>query len=141
MGRSCRAVSRAWTGTHKGCMSLVVWVQETTQEGKGETEGEATMKEWARWFYLSKSWIQTRNAYMSSKYGMCERCTRPAEIVHHKIWLTRHNINDPNITLNWNNLEALCRTCHAIEHEGLAPTANGLKFDEAGNIMLTPPIK
>ena len=39
------------------------------------------------------------------------------EIVHHKIELTPDNIDDPEITMNYNNLELLCRQCHAEVHD------------------------
>jgi len=56
--------------------------------------------------------------------------------VHHKIHLTPHNIDDPNITLSEDNLELLCRECHAIEHpEGEPVTASGLMFDSEGNLV------
>ena len=47
-----------------------------------------------------------------------------------------YNITDPNITLNWDNLEALCRTCHQNEHfiTGCV-TAKGVGFDEDGNLI------
>ena len=38
-------------------------------------------------------------------------------IVHHLIELDPVNINNPEITLNFNNLELLCRDCHAEVHE------------------------
>ena len=41
----------------------------------------------------------------------------PAEIVHHKIELTPDNIDNPLITLDFSNLEAVCRECHAQIHE------------------------
>lgn len=68
---------------------------------------------------------------MSSKNYVCERCGGVGEICHHKKYITQKNINDPNITLNFDNLECLCRDCHGKEH--------GLKgcltiFDEAGHI-------
>lgn len=52
---------------------------------------------------------------------MCENCLRsglysPGEIVHHKIELTPANVNKPEITLSWDNLELLCRRCHAEKH-------------------------
>lgn len=58
---------------------------------------------------------------MNSVNHLCERCLQnglvvPAEIVHHKIELTPININNPDITLNFNNLEAVCRECHADIH-------------------------
>lgn len=53
--------------------------------------------------------------------GLCERCLKkglytPAVIVHHKIWITPENINDPKITLSFDNLECLCRLHHEEEH-------------------------
>lgn len=69
------------------------------------------------------------------EHGLCVRCGRPGEIVHHKIYLTPENIDDPNITLNEDNLELLCRDCHAMEHLGSTPTGEGLHFDDDGNLV------
>ena len=79
------------------------------------------MRDFAKRFYKSKIWQATRKAYASSVSGLCERCLMaglyvPGEIVHHKIALTPDNINDPGISLNWDNLELLCRDCHGKEH-------------------------
>ena len=79
------------------------------------------MQPWAESFYKSKRWQSTRLAYIKSKGGLCERCLkrgiyRPAQVVHHKVYITQDNITDPNITLEWNNLEALCKPCHEAEH-------------------------
>lgn len=52
------------------------------------------MKAWAKSFYLSAAWEQTRAAYLMSQDYICERCGQPAKIVHHKRWLNRENIND-----------------------------------------------
>ena len=73
------------------------------------------------WFYASDTWINTRRSYTKSVGGLCERCyakgiIRPAEVVHHKIPINDTNIHDPNISLSWNNLEALCTDCHALVH-------------------------
>lgn len=80
------------------------------------------MKEFAKRFYKSKAWQSTRLAYLKSKGGLCERCLKkglyvPAEIVHHKIYIDERSINDPMVTLNWDNLEAVCRACHEGEHD------------------------
>lgn len=79
-------------------------------------------KDFAEKFYKSKKWQKTREAYFKSKRGLCERCLAkglivPGEIVHHRQWLTPDNIHDPNITLNWDNLEVVCRECHSKEHD------------------------
>ena len=80
------------------------------------------MQEWARAFYKSEAWKHCRAVYAQNECGLCERCLqrgmyKPGEIVHHKVHLTPDNINDPEITLNWDNLELVCRDCHAELHE------------------------
>lgn len=76
----------------------------------------------ARRFYISKAWIKCRRGYAESKGWLCERCAArglivPGDDVHHKVRLTRANLNDPSIALNWDNLELLCRQCHLDEHD------------------------
>jgi Restriction endonuclease len=93
------------------------------------------VKPWARNFYKSKAWRQCRDAYFVSQYGICERCGGPGKIVHHKIWLIPENINDPAVSLNHENLELLCQDCHNKEHHESPATAEGLKFDENGNLV------
>lgn len=82
---------------------------------------ERIMKPYAKAFYLSQAWIDARNAYKQSKAGLCERCLanglyNPCDIVHHEIYITPDNINNADITLNWDNLECLCIDCHNKEH-------------------------
>lgn len=48
------------------------------------------------------------------------------EIVHHKSYVTKANIFNPSITINFDNLELLCYNCHNNEHIS--------KFDEQGQI-------
>lgn len=67
-------------------------------------------------FYKGKAWRRVSAAYMSSKAYICERCGKPAQICHHKTWLNGINVNDPNIALSFDNLEALCIECHNAEH-------------------------
>ena len=79
------------------------------------------MKDFAVKFYKSKRWQATRNAYLRSVGGLCERCLKqglykPAVIVHHKVYITPENIDDPSVTLSFQNLEAVCRDCHELEH-------------------------
>lgn len=82
------------------------------------------MRDFARTFYSSTAWKRTRAAYAKSKGNLCERCLKkglivPGVIVHHKVYLTPDNINDPAVSLNWNNLELLCMEHHAEEHNRL----------------------
>lgn len=94
------------------------------------------MKEWAEKFYLSSAWIKCRKAYYIYRFGICERCGRPGVIVHHKKYLTPGNINDPSITMNFNNLELLCRECHNKEHFRTSSlTRDGLKITPDGQLV------
>lgn len=95
------------------------------------------MKEWAKAFYLGKAWKQCKRTYMKSQNYLCERCGEPAKICHHKVWLTPYNIDDANITLSWDNLEALCQDCHNKEHHKDEPKLR-YRYDEEGNIVYTP---
>lgn len=92
-------------------------------------------KDYSRAFYASSKWRKAQTAYMTSQHYTCERCGEIARIVHHKKYITPANINDPEVTLNWDNLEALCQDCHNKEHTQLAVTAKGLKFDKNGNLI------
>lgn len=79
-------------------------------------------REFARKFYSSKAWQECRNEYMKHRHYLCENCLKkgiykPAEIVHHKIELTPLNIDNPEITLGFSNLEAVCRDCHNDYHD------------------------
>ena len=96
------------------------------------------MKEWAEWFYKSKEWTQTRDAYMTAQHYLCERCGEPAKIVHHKIWLTPKNIHEQSITLCWDNLEALCQDCHNKEQDPAKPKTNRITYGPNGEIIRNP---
>jgi len=90
------------------------------------------MKAWAKEFYESSSWRECRAAYLISQHNVCERCGDIAKVVHHKKYLTAKNINDVSITLNWDNLEALCQDCHNKEHHN---KPKRYSFDSDGNII------
>lgn len=54
------------------------------------------------------------------------------EIVHHKVHLTPDNIGDPTITLSFDNLELVCRNCHADIHQR---KDKRYRFDEFGRVV------
>lgn len=94
------------------------------------------MKDFAEKLYKSRGWRETRDAYAQSVHGVCERCLRKGimsigEIVHHKIPITEDNIDNPEITLSWENLELLCRKCHAEAHGSL----RRYKLDGFGRVI------
>ena len=98
------------------------------------------MSEFNNPFYKTVAWKRCREAYAKSVGGLCERCLKKGlvvagEIVHHKIHLTPENITDPTVALDWNNLELLCRACHADEHQRLKKRYT---FDEFGHVLIAP---
>lgn len=93
------------------------------------------MKEQRRFnqeFYDSKAWKKVSRLYMASRNYVCERCGGVAVICHHKQYLTPANINNPDITLSFDNLECLCKDCHNKEH---FMKNNKAVFDENGNMI------
>ena len=94
-------------------------------------------------FYATQAWKDTRRNYKQSVGGLCERCLakgiiEPAEIIHHKIPLTVDNVSDVNISLGWNNLQALCRKCHAEVHDEMYMARSGrrYKIDSMGRVEI-----
>lgn len=94
-------------------------------------------KEFSADFYNSPLWRKTQKLYKQSKYGICERCGQPnGTEVHHIIELTPENINNPDITLNFDNLELLCKTCHNQHHKKKhASTREDVCFNERGELI------
>ena len=101
-----------------------------------------TMKEFAKKFYKSKEWKHVREQVMTRDGRLCQDCLKqgrivPAEEVHHIIELTQHNITDPAISLNFDNLVALCRECHRGRHNSA-----GVRYeprytvDQFGNVTI-----
>ena len=69
--------------------------------------------------------------------GLCENCLKkgiykPGVIVHHIDPITPENITNPNITLNFSNLELLCRECHEHQHD---KRKRRYKLDEMGRVI------
>jgi hypothetical protein len=105
---------------------------------KREMEAAVLAHDFAKAFYRSKQWQKCRNGFFKSKGGLCEACLAkglavPGEIVHHIVELTPENINDPNVTLSWDNLRLVCRECHALEHG--AKMGRRYLIDENGNVI------
>ena len=95
------------------------------------------MKPFAERFYNSPAWKNTRSEYKKFRGGLCEVCwakgiIKAGEIVHHKTELTPANINDADITLGWNNLQLVCRECHAEIHDR---RQRRYKLDELGRVI------
>ena len=89
----------------------------------------------AKRFYRSKAWAECRNGYMTSQNFICERCGNTATICHHKTYLDAVKYDQPEYSLNWDNLEALCHRCHNQEHFKTDGVLDGLMFDAKGNVI------
>jgi hypothetical protein len=103
-------------------------------------------KEFAKPFLNSKAWKQCRSGFISERRridgGVCQVCRENlGYIVHHKTLLTPQNIQDPEVSLNWDNLSYECKRCHD-EHEGHGVGCRSelvCLFDDDGNpVAITP---
>lgn len=81
-------------------------------------------REFAKAFYNSSAWQKARDYCLLRDHHACVECGNAAEEVHHIIWLSPSNINDPNISLNPDNLICLCHDCHMSKH-----ASKGIKYD------------
>lgn len=93
-------------------------------------------QDFAKDFYRSKTWQRCREGYIKYRHGLCERCLakgiyKPGEIVHHKTHLTPENIYDPTVATSFDNLQLLCRDCHATVHK----PEKRYKLDELGRVI------
>lgn len=97
-------------------------------------------RDFAKAFYKTKAWRDCRDAYIHSVGGLCEDCLskgiyKTGDIVHHVVILSPDNINDPSITLSWNNLKYVCRQCHADEHK--RNDNRRYSIDDNGNVYIS----
>ena len=84
-------------------------------------------------FYSKQSWVKCRDAFFASKFGLCECCGNPGEIVHHIDPICATDVkSNPAKCFGWDNLKLLCRVCHELHH---SKREDGLAFDSFGNIV------
>jgi len=87
-------------------------------------------------FYNSQKWRRVSKTFLKSKYYVCERCGSIGEVAHHKIYLDRWNVHNPEIAYSMDNLECLCLACNNAEHGNVgAATAARIGFDRKGNVI------
>lgn len=99
-------------------------------------------RDFAKRFYNSKAWKLCRRSFISIRQstdgGMCEHCQKElGYIVDHIEEITPDNINDVEITLDHQNLQFLCLSCHNTKHFGKDTEVirDELMFDKDGNIV------
>ncbi|WP_028392733.1 HNH endonuclease [Bacillus cihuensis] len=71
----------------------------------------------ARAFYKSAAWMKCRQVVLIRDNYLCQECLRKGKItigntVHHIKHLEEH----PELALDIDNLECICRPCHNKEH-------------------------
>lgn len=94
------------------------------------------MQKWAEKFYKSKMWERCRVAALSRDRYLCQDCLKKgritqAEEVHHIRPLTPDTVDNPEITLNLDNLVSLCHQCHTDRH---AKREKRYTVDEFGRV-------
>lgn len=103
---------------------------------------ESMAHEYAKGFYASEAWHKCRLGYISHRRsvdgGLCEECHENlGYIVHHREHITPRTVNDPRVTLSWDNLEYVCKDCHDKIHDYCGRSHDGhdrkIVFDEFGN--------
>ena len=97
------------------------------------------MRDFARKFYGSQAWKNVRDFCKKRDRYLCQDCLkkhlyRPADEVHHIIELSPENIDDPEISLNPDNLVSLCHECHEARHH---KEQRRYKVDEFGRVTVT----
>ena len=105
----------------------------------GSRHGGNMAREFAKAFYKSRKWEKCKNSFIDRRInidgGLCEEChENPGYIVHHKILLTADNISNPEVSLNHELLEYVCKSCHDLFDghgvgKGMRPLCS---FDEKG---------
>lgn len=98
-------------------------------------------REFAEAFYHSAAWKKAKRLAMQLNCGICERCGRPAKIVHHRTALTPEKIGNQKIALGQENLMTLCVDCHNRIHAKDSSLIEGLEFDGRGQLVkMHPPL-
>lgn len=94
-------------------------------------------KEYASEFYASTAWKTCRENYKKKMCYICEKCGGVASEVHHIRHITPKNINDPEVTLNEDNLMCLCHRCHMKIHSRSNKYGDRYIIDQEGHVIIT----
>ena len=86
-------------------------------------------------FYNSLLWQKARDYKMASAGYLCEVCGGVGEIVHHKVPLTEANMHNSKISIDNQNLQLVCRSCHKRIHDELDGKGGRMRFDDNGDLL------
>lgn len=80
-------------------------------------------------FYNSSSWRMFRTVIIAERGPLCVDChkvivdSKEIELDHDPVELTPENVNDPNVSLNPDNVKIRCHDCHNRKHNRFGPKA------------------
>lgn len=91
-------------------------------------------------FYASPAWGRLRLALIAERGPVCQKCgetvSEPRDLIaHHTKELTSENVNDASISLNPENIELICFSCHSKEHHRF-----GYENEHAVYLVYGPPL-
>ena len=91
-------------------------------------------------FYKSKKWQKTRDAYFKKAKGLCEICLskgliKQGEIVHHIIEMDSEKIHNERLAFGFDNLQLVCRECHAKIHDDGIKRKKRYMIDREGRVL------
>ena len=92
-------------------------------------------------FYKRSPWKRARQAYIDKRVaidgGLCEICREEMGLIvhHYKVWLDDINCNDPEISLNEDNFQYVCLTCHNKEKDPRTATPGRVIYGPDGEII------
>jgi hypothetical protein len=120
-------------GSIHGCLQPLALVPE--EQKLPSKYGEKLEK-----FYHSAKWKRCREAFIAYKHGICDICGKRGYLVHHIIELDDSNVDDPNVSLSFSNLQLLCVKCHNVVHgdidHGMKNKPTVCLFDNNGNVVI-----
>lgn len=87
---------------------------------KNTNRNQTDMRKMRQKAYQSKEWKELRETYIKL-HPLCEECIKknivtPAQDVHHKESPFKNNMINHHLLLDFNNLESVCKVCHAEIH-------------------------
>jgi 5-methylcytosine-specific restriction endonuclease McrA len=92
-------------------------------------------------FYKSWKWRKVREAYFNHAKGLCEVCLskgliKQGEIVHHKIEMDSEKIQNERLAYGFDNLQLVCRDCHAELHPQTNKSKKRYYIDDDGKVVV-----
>ncbi len=109
-------------------------------EGTGKREMPSKHGPKLEKFYHTTQWMKCWAAFVALNHGKCQICGKRGNLVNQWTHLNEENVDDPYISLNFDNLELLCRDCHNKIHadhdSGREDKPTLVEFIPDGNVIV-----